>query len=104
MKGLVTKENQQFVEQLRIPLDATDIEIQDALCRIFERERERQQDRERGTGFSTEIRCRSRSEFIIRQSVLEFRLTAISMSELRVVRTRCKINFRSEVRNTTSCS
>ena len=68
-KGLVTKENQQFVEQLRVPCDATDVEIQDALCKTFERERERQQDRERGTEFSTEIRRQSGSEFIIRQTI-----------------------------------
>ena len=36
-KGLVIEENQKFVEQLRIPHDATDVEIQDALCKIFER-------------------------------------------------------------------
>ena len=38
-KGLVTKENQQCVEQLRGPRGATDVEIQDALCEIFQKER-----------------------------------------------------------------
>ena len=46
-KGLVTEENQKFVEQLRIPHDATDVEIQDALCKILERERETTRQRER---------------------------------------------------------
>ena len=45
-KGLVTEENQKFVEQLRIPHDATDVEIQDALCKIFERERHNKTERE----------------------------------------------------------
>ena len=39
-KGLVTEENRRYVEQLRIPRDATDIEIQDALSRLFARDRE----------------------------------------------------------------
>ena len=39
-KGLVTEENRRYVEQLRIPRDAIDIEIQDALSRLFARDRE----------------------------------------------------------------
>ena len=45
-KGLVTKENQQFVERLRVPRDATDVEIQDALCEIFQKERDTETERE----------------------------------------------------------
>ena len=44
-KGFVTEENQKFVEQLRIPRDATDVEIQDDLCKIFERERHNKTER-----------------------------------------------------------
>ena len=46
-KGSVTKENQKFVEQLRIPCDASNVEIQDALCKTFGRDRETTRQRER---------------------------------------------------------
>ena len=39
-KGLVTDENLRYVELLRIPRDAIDIEIQDALSKLFARDRE----------------------------------------------------------------
>ena len=99
-KGLVTKENQQFVEQLRVPRDATDVEIQDALCKIFQKER----DRESGTEFSTEIEYECRSVYIIRQRVSEVRITAASVSEFRVIRTKGRISVRSGMRSTLICS
>ena len=39
-KGLVNKEQKNFVRNLRVPADATDGDIQNALQRVFQRERE----------------------------------------------------------------
>ena len=51
-KGLVRKEQKNFVRNLRVPADATDGDIQNALRRIFQRGQDRdvktERERQRG--------------------------------------------------------
>ena len=73
-KGLVRKDQKNFVRNIRVPADATDNQIQDALRRVFQKGQDRdiQTERERGNR-ERDRETESRSGYKIRQSVSEFR-------------------------------
>ena len=77
-KGLVRKDQKNFVRNLRVPADATDDEIQNAIQRVFterskqkcSRQRERQRNRNR---FSQRERQRYRVQFHVQYQTIKVR-------------------------------